>query len=214
MSRAIRVMFVEWDPSRLESLPMSEPDHPWFLELKHYIAECRRQRPIPQREQLSAAQDVQCTYVGGSLFAWLERTGPQFLRERKARHKVMGITPNPGIVFTSNTPGLVAAEDVLGLHQASYAYLFQDEFERWLAESPDEHLKWHVHVQSFFREDPAPAFLQQATKKYPLPAGSVYWQQSESTMWGKLAGKGVEHLWRWDQEKVELVAEAFLSWVP
>lgn len=193
---------------------MSDPDHAWFLELKQYVGECRRQRPIPQRERLNPAQDVQCTYVGGSLFAWLERTGPQFLRERKARHKVMGLDPNPGIVFTSDTAGLVAAEDVLESHGATTVFLYEDEFARWLAESPDEQYKWHVHVRSVFREDPDPAFLQQATKKYPVPPGCVYWQQSESTMWGKLAGKGVEHLWKWDGQSVELVAESFLSWVP
>ncbi len=201
-------------PLRMDQRPMSDPDHAWFLELQQYCQECHRQRPIPERERLSAAEDVQCTYIGGSLFAWLERTGPQFLRERKSRHKVMGLTPNPGVVFTSNTAGLVAAADVLESRQGTVAFLLEDEFQQWLAESPDEQYKWHVHVRSFFRQHPDAAFLQQAKKRYPLAPGSVYWQQSESTMWGKLAGKGVEHLWRWDGERVELVAEAFLSWVP
>jgi hypothetical protein len=151
--------------------------------------------------------------VGGTLLTWLRELGPRLLQEREVLHTTMGVSPDPWIVFTSNLPGLVAAREILGTNSKRIVYLSEDEFRQWLAHSPDAAFRWHVHFWSLFLDDPRPGFLAEATRRHPISPPCVYWQHAEGTMWGKLAGRGVDHLWKWDGKEPSLLEEALTQWV-
>jgi hypothetical protein len=147
------------------------------------------------------------------VIAWFEHHGPALLLERKVLQKLTRVDPNPGIVFTSTTPGLLAAQEIFGDGRQDIICLYDEELLRWLKRHPDLAYRWHVHFWSSFREPVDKKIAEKAKRVYPLTEGSVYWQHSEGTMWGSQAGRGGEHLWVWDGQEPQLLEETFRSWV-
>jgi hypothetical protein len=168
---------------------------------------------LPSRDELSPAEEWQCRIVGSSLLNWLRKIGPRFLQERAVLAKLLEIDREPFIVFTSDIPGLVAAQQILGTDHERVGFLLQDELDSFLRQVEDPDYRWRVHVWSVFRKVVAPAFEAEARAKYPIPDGCSYWQHSEGTMWAVNAGRGVDHLWRWNGQNPELLEEALPHWV-
>lgn len=184
----------------------------WLHGLKRHIEQCRHDTPLPNRDDLSEIEEVQCKIVGGSILNWLRRYGSEFLQERQVLAPMLGVSPEPAIIFTSNVPGLVAANVIFQGCPEQYVFLLDDELRGWLKEHSDDEYRWHVHFWSAFREM-STELIESAVKKYPLPTGSSYWLHREGTVWGKLAGRGVDHLWQWDGQTPTLLEEAFMSWI-
>lgn len=193
--------------------PSSAPGGAWGDALRAYVIERRAARPLPDRATLSAADEWRCRIVGGAFIAWLERHGPSFLREREVHRRVLGVDPDPLIVFTSDVPGLVAAAEILGSGSDRIVCLTEPEFDAWVALRPDAGFRHHVHVWSYLRSVLEPDFEAKARAKHPLADGHAYWQHVEGTLWAPLAGRGVDHLWAWDGREPVLLEEAFTSWV-
>jgi len=185
----------------------------WFANLRQEATDLRKRIPLPSITDLSGAQEWQRRIIGGSVVAWLEHHGPAFLRERQVLHKLMSVDSDPGIVFTSNIPGLLAAQEIIEDDGQGVVYLHEKEFQRWLRKNPDREYRWHVHFWSFFREPIDKKFVARFTQAYPLGKGSSYWQHSEGTMWGVLAGRGGDHLWKWDGVEPQLLEEAVQTWI-
>lgn len=177
----------------------------WIAKLREYTAECRAKAPLPDWEHLTAAQEWQRRIVGGSILNWLRQIGPRFLQERAIVHRTLQVDPHPAIVFTSNVPGLVAAQEIVGPDHERGVYLLEEEFAAAPAHLADGEYKCHIRFWSFFRAEPEPAFAARARAKYPLADGGSYWQHSEGTMWAVNAGRGVDHLWRWDGQQAVLL---------
>jgi len=185
----------------------------WFDGLRANIVNCRQQIPIPPREQLSEDDEWECRIVGGSLIQWLKQVGPSLLEERVVLHKLLEIVPDPYLIFTSNMPGLVAAQEIVGDANERIVYLLEREFEDWQAHDSDDSYKWHVHFWSAFQVAIEPEFQKKAIQKYPSGDKGAFRQHSEGTMWAVRAGRGVDHLWKWQIGAPELLEEAFSSWV-
>ena len=185
----------------------------WFASLQNHVRKLRAEHPLPRREALSAAEEWQCRIIGGSLIRWLNDHGPRMLQERRMLARTMHVEEDPCIVFTSSVPGLVAAQEIIGLDDEGIVYLGDDEFEAWSKDHADDEYRWHVHVWSHFTESLPSRLRQEAQESFPLPEGHVYWLHAEGTMWGKLAGRGGDHLWQWDGEKPTLLEEALRTWV-
>ena len=185
----------------------------WFANLRQEVLGLRKRTPLPPIVGLNEAEEWQRRIIGGSVIAWLEQHGPAFLRERKVLHKTMNVDPDPGIVFTSNIPGLLAAQEIIGDGGQEVVYLHEKEFQRWLKKNPDPEYRWHVHFWSFFREPVDKILAAKFKKAYPMDKNFSCWQHSEGTMWGVLAGRGGDHLWQWDGVEPRLIEEAFHSWV-
>jgi hypothetical protein len=192
---------------------MEQEGQNWFTQLNASIEQLRKENPLSARDQLNDSEEWQCKIVGSSLLNWLENVGPNFLQERSVFCKVREIEPDPFLVFTSNTPGLVAAREIVGEDNERIVFLDDSEFDDWLKDHPDKSYRWHVHVWSYFRDSLESEFHQKAEEEYPISEESSYWQHSEGTMWADLAGRGVDHLWRWDGNGPELLEEAFTNWV-
>ena len=122
----------------------------------------------------------------------------------------LGIEPDPCIVFTTDVPGLVAAEEILD-RSDRIACLSGTAFDLWLSQEPDENFRWHVCVWSRFCDPIDADVLEAAREAFPLPEERTYWLHSEGTLWAPLAGRGVDHLWAWDGQEPELLEEAFQS---
>ena len=185
----------------------------WIAQFRQHVSDCRAASPLPCRESLTCAEECQCQIIGGSLLNWLEHVGPRVLQERVVMCGLLGLDRDPLIVFTSDTPGLVAAHEILAPDHEKVGFLLKDEFSASPPQADDPDYRWHVHVWSFFRPAIEPAFEAQARAKHPIPDGVKYWQHSEGTMWAMNAGRGVDHLWRWNGEQPELLEEALSHWV-
>jgi hypothetical protein len=189
------------------------PTAEWASRLREEIAQHRSVSPLPERESLSPADEQRCRIVGGTFIAWLDAYGPQFLQERSVMAHMLGVDPEPFIVFTSDTPGLVAAQEILGNDEECVAFMFEHEYKSspTVAEDPD--FTCHIHFWSAFRDGVESAIEDEAKNRFPISADCVYWQHSEGTMWGVNCGRGVDHLWQWDGQRPELLEEAISHWM-
>ncbi|HJN08051.1 MAG TPA: hypothetical protein QF564_05120 [Pirellulaceae bacterium] len=185
----------------------------WFSSLASHIKELRQTYPIPQRETLDPSDEWECQIIGSSVLNWLRNIGPKFVDERCVLHKMLEIEEDPYVVFTSESPGLVAANQIIGEDDERIAYLSAEQFENWLVKNPDDSYRWHVHFWSYFTKLPSNEILEQARREYPLFDEDTYWQHVEGTFWATNAGRGVDHLWRWNGVELELLEEAISSWV-
>ena len=181
----------------------------WTAELRKHIAECRAKRPLTPRKSLSAAEEWRCRLVGGALMRWMKETGPRFLQERSVMCKTLGIDPEPFIAFTSDAPGLAAANQVIGADNPRADFLFEDEFQSCPARLTDPGYKWHIHFWSYVSPTLDPKVEAEARARHPIADGCVYWLHREGTLWAANAGRGADHLWKWDGEKPELLEEAY-----
>jgi hypothetical protein len=128
-------------------------------------------------------------------------------------YKLLDIDRDPLIVFTSDIPGLVTAQEIVGADHERVVFLLEDEYRVAPLLAADTAYKQHVHVWSFFRPELEPGFAAEAQAKYPIPDGCSYWQHSEGTMWAANAGRGGDHLWRWDGHEPGILEEAMSQWV-
>jgi hypothetical protein len=190
---------------------MKDEGRKWFDGLKRFVSECRAKRPVVGRKDLSTFEEIQCRIIGGSLISWLGEHGPRLIQERAVEADLQNFEKDPYIVFTSESPGLVAAREILSEGPANMVFLYPDEFTEWLNNNPDSDYRWHVHIWSFF----APVDEEMAKKavKYPCSEGESLWLHKEGTMCGHLFGRGGDHLWKWNGREPELLEEAVNQWV-
>lgn len=181
-----------------------------FEELQTASVGARRTSPLPNRSDLSGADEARCRINGGSLLAWLNKHGPEVLEQR------LLLQPGesaPGLVFTSDITGLVAALEILGPSPEGIVYLLDDEAEDVLSRWQEDFFHSCVHFWARFRPRLPKHFKAQIAERHPIPPRAKYWIHEEGTMWGPLAGGGAEHLWMWDGKQTTLLEEAFQSWV-
>jgi hypothetical protein len=190
---------------------MKDEGKKWFEGLRRFADECRKKAPLAERTSLSPAEEVQCRIIGGSLIGWLQKFGPRLLQERAVLATLQDWEKDPFVVFTSEQPGLVAANEILEESPPTIAFLYPDEFTRWTRRHPDTDYRWHVHTWSFFAA--LDADTAQRAAKHPLAAGETYWLHKEGTMCGPLFGRGGDHLWKWDGSEPALIEECFNQWV-
>jgi hypothetical protein len=200
-------------PTGKGSASMTEAVDDWPMQLRQHITACRAVLPLPSRDALTPAQEWHCRIVGSTLLKWLRQVGPRFLQERAVMCKLLEIDRDPVIVFTSDIPGLVAAQEIVGPDHERVVFLLEEEYKAAPLLAADPNYKRHAHVWSFFRPEVEPGFAAKARAKHPIPDGYSYWQHSEGTMWAVNAGRGGDHLWRWDGHKPELLEEAMSQWV-
>ncbi|NLB54396.1 MAG: hypothetical protein GX811_01270 [Lentisphaerae bacterium] len=190
---------------------MKEEGQNWFNDLREFITDCRKKKPINDWDNLSVEADSQSRIIGGCFVDWLEKHGPSLLKERAFLAKLNNWEKDPFIVFTSDEPGLVVASEILEEGSDSIACLYPDEFTFWLKKHPDPEYRWHIHTWSYFL--PLDKETKKKTKTFPLAAGESYLLHREGTMCGELFGRGYDHLWKWNGEELVLLEESINQWV-
>ncbi len=184
----------------------------WATDLREEITQYRSESPLPDRASLSHADEQRCRIIGGAFIAWLENHGPHFLQERSMMAHMLQVDPEPFIVFTSDAPGLVAAQEILGNDLERIAFMFEHEYAASPTVTSDPKFVYHVHYWSAFRQALESSVEEEARRTFPIPEDASYWQHSEGTMWAVNCGLGVEHLWQWDGQSPELLEEAISHW--
>ena len=179
-------------------------------ELEQAIQGDRLEHPIPERSTLSAEQEWQCQVIGGELLSWLRSPLENILGQRHFFNKLMPFDPDPVIVFTTNTPGLVAAQIILGetdkilfLHHASWqrfaAGYKEDLYDRFL-----------VHHWSLFEQAEKDVLEAQAFINFKQQFERLY-VHTAGELWGPRNGLQGKHLWAFDKAEGVLLEEAFES---
>ncbi len=199
----------------------------WFNCLRRHIAERRAEDPLPNRNDLTSEQELQCQIIGGNFIAWLDECGPALLLERSVLPNRVGWEKDPFIVFTSSAPGLVAAQEILEDGPDIIVYLYHQEFTDWLKGNADDKYRWHIHTWSFFAPLSAETEMpldsetemlldpeaEKKAQRYPLASGESLRLHREGTMCGESFGRGGDHLWKWNGEELTLLEECFRQWV-
>jgi len=191
---------------------MNPQTEKWSQGLREFIASRRSKIPLRPRSELNDYEEWQCRIIGGSLISWLREHGPNFIRERAVLSDWEGWDKNPIVVFSSDEPGLVAANEILRGDSSAVLWLYRDELKDWYALQADDKYVHHVHTWSCFATLDE-AMLSKARKKHPISNGESYWLHDEGTICGPNFGRGGSHLWKWNGEKPELLEEVIDQWV-
>jgi len=183
----------------------------WFETLCSYAKECRRNRIIPARTDLSDLKEMECRILGGALISWLQKHNKALIHERNILTPTTGQTKNPFIVLLSDDPGLIAAREILDPMPKDLVYLYPDEFQKFIKKMPDKEYNWHcTYTFKFTAADTAESEkrAELLTSKYDILSFHF-----EETVMGPLFARGGKHLWGWKNGIPELIEEGFESWI-
>ena len=182
----------------------------WFESIRKHIQDLRSKLPVPARASLSSGAEHQCRIIGSTLIAWLENHGPQLINQRRIVSRGTELEPDPYVFVVTDTPGLIAADEIIGVNHPKIAFLLVDEYGALDDIRADFDLNWHVQYESHFREEIDTEYLD-ALKVHTLLPNESYWVHTENTFTGPRIGIGGDHLWKWDGAEATLLQEAFSS---
>lgn len=183
----------------------ADPD--WFETLRERAAAAH----LPERSELTAAEEAQCRIVGGAFIAWFHDAGRFFVSQRAALANVTGQHGEPAIVLVSNAPGLVAAREIFA-ESENRPFAVTPQIYASVVQRADPEFRWHIQVASYFRVATG-EFAKRARQRFLLREGEVFWEHYEATISGPLAAQGGSHLWKWNGVEPELLEEGFETWV-
>ena len=179
--------------------------------LREHLAKCRRSNPIPSRADLSDLEEQQYRVLGGHLVNWLNNWGPPLLSERALYAPVQGWDEDPLICVVTDMPGLVAADEILeGEHEKIVWGLLKD-FEPLFKKDQDN--VFHVRLHSYFSPTDVRQLSEDLVKKHKITADEEYYDHHDTSIMGSLFARGVVHLWRWDKRELQLLEEAYQTWI-
>ncbi len=190
----------------------------WRAGATSLAQDMRSRNPLPARESLSPAQEHQCRILGEALVAWLQHGEPAQRRMRNQHAAALPfafspLDPEAPAVYVSDEPGLIAASEILDPVTPGILCLSYSEYTTLQKLCPDREYKFHLLHRSHIEVEPEGSELERARRLHPLKAGECYWLHKESTMLGRLFGRGFDALWKWDQNEATLLDLDYGSWV-
>lgn len=194
-------------------MPETLEGQQWQAALQQHAAQEYQARPLPARAELSALEENQCRILGGTLISWLQRHSHPLLAERDVLKTMIDVEADPVIVVISDTPGLIAAQEILARAPFPIFFLPQASFDAFLAQHPDKTFRWHVVFTSFFYQAADAETQQQMNARAALQPGEAFWLHREVSSLAPLFARGGDHLWKWDGQAMALIEEAFAAWV-
>ncbi len=180
-------------------------------KLRKYLAECRRRKPIPTRNDLDALNEFQCRVLGGHMINWLREWGPKLFQERTAFGEQDGLDKNPVICFITSVPGLAAANEILVDYPGSAVGCLAEDFTVF-SEKDDDFL-FHIEVHSHFEELDIMEDNHNIFEQYPLDEHEQYLFHVDESIMGPLFARGGRHLWKWNGSELNLLQEGLQTWV-
>lgn len=178
----------------------------WVQELEKYAVHCRKLRPIPGMNALSRPQTLQLLIIKGSLLSWIN-----YLTSTTQPGTTLLDGHNVCLVFTSASPGLVAAQEIMQGRNLPLVALYPEELRLFLQSFPDNESRYYVHIWSHFLEE-LDCETQKIAERYPLSGQERYWLHVEGIMHGPQFGRGIEHLWSWNGSQTKLLKKSFMHW--
>jgi hypothetical protein len=197
----------------LEQTKVSDPPKEWCQSLSNHQWGCREARPIVDRKDLTPEQEWQCRVIGGGIIRWWEHRYQEIIGERRILKFAFKTAEPWRVIFTSDMPGLVAAQEVFLQPPRNFKFLYDDEFQAWIENNPDPEHAWHFHIWSRFTRVAEPDVLERALAKFPKVVPDQFRLHCVGELWGRSAGNGQDHLWQWDGKELHMLEECFNSWV-
>jgi len=179
--------------------------------VRDHLARRRQVVPIVSREDLSPLAERQTRILGADLIQWNNDHADSLLSERALLGNLKNWDKNPLIFFISTMPGLVASQEILGNENGPFVLGLAEDFDT--LEEQDEGNIFHVEYRSFFKKPKSDADVTELPKSHPLAPGESYFIHTFENVMGPLFARGGEHLWKWDGKKLELLEEAWRTWV-
>lgn len=179
----------------------------WRAEVVEFLDQHRR--PIPALDNLSPLQHWHRRVTGGVLrqfFQFLARDMPE------DHFPILQENPFPErlFLFLTDLPGFHAAQGLIDTESDQALILLREEWMAFLEDFKtwdDEDYKLHYEFWAVWH--------RQVPKEWegrdPSGPGEL-WVHEEGFALADGAGRGAQHLWRWDGETLHLEAEALTSW--
>jgi hypothetical protein len=192
----------------------SEPA--WVKDLNVYVLKCRKDHPIPLRENLSELEEQMCRINGGAIINWFQKYGPSLLQGR-SQEWLFGkeLDKDPYIIFVTDITGLVAANEIFSPLPPKTIFLLPEELKNWKnSESFDPMYHQHIWASSFFSDKISESLTLKVKEKFPLASGSSHLFHHEGTQYAGDAGLGGIHVWEWKGTgQPTLLEEAAEKWI-
>ena len=179
--------------------------------VRDHLARRRQEVPIVSRENLSPLAEQQNRILGSDLLDWLNERAESLLSERAMFSTTNNWYKHPVIFIISTMPGLVASQDIIVDKKAPVVWGLPEDFDSF--EVQDEENIFHVEYRSLFKELESDADMKELTKFHQLKPDESYFVHTVESVTGPLFARGMEHLWKWDGKNLELLEEAWQSWV-
>jgi hypothetical protein len=181
----------------------------WTTDMRDFAKAHQDSRRGFDLQELSSQQVRDYQILGGTLLDWMDRYGPALIAERAVLARVSRLDTDPHIVIISSLPGLLAALEIVHPHCVTLSALTEEEYERVLTTHPDPAYRRHVVFRNTLFALQDPQLLKRARLEHPIPEGAQYWVHKEESVLGELFTRTAFHLWQWDSEEYDLLAEGF-----
>ena len=179
--------------------------------VRDHLARRRQEVPIVSRENLSPLAEQQNQILGTDLLDWLNERADSLLSERAMFSATNNWHKDPMIFIVSTMPGLLASQEIIGDKKAPVVWGLPEDFDSF--EVQDEENIFHVEFRSLFEKLESDADTKELMKLHPLKPNESYFVHTVESVMGPLFARGVKHLWKWDEKNLELLEEAWQSWV-
>lgn len=189
--------------------PLREEARQWRRQLIDFVERIRS--PLPERAQLSPLQHEQRRVTGGVLLQFFE-----FIQDSANNEMYPQLADHPLeqrlFLMISDEAGMHAADELMDTDTPQAFCLLKEEWRAFL-ESPDtDDDEAFTHHYQFWS-----VWHQNIPQEWDTPqlddnSDDDYWVHEEGFALADRAGRGAQHLWRWDGENFDLVDEELSSW--
>ncbi len=181
----------------------------WLQALRQFALERRGDLVIPNGHTLDPLDNWQRRVTGGVLLQFLD-----FLQSGAAHeHFEVALEKFPlyerVLLFITDLPGAVAGQELLQQDTDHAFCILKDEWSAWLSQEDTDHDEPYFNHYEFWS-----VWHQDIHSEWELDEleGAEYWVHEEGFALAPKAGRGAQHLWKWDGEEMHKVQEAITSW--
>lgn len=187
--------------------PLRDDAWEWRNQLVEFVDRIRS--PLPERSQLSPLQHEHRRVTGGLLvqfFEFLEGSADEQLYSQLEDHPL----EERLFLMISDVAGMHAADDMMETNTTQAFCILKQEWRAFL-EAPetddDEAFEHHYQFWSVWHQN-----VPDDWDTPDLEEGFDYWVHEEGFALADRAGRGAQHLWRWDGDDFDLIDEELSSW--
>lgn len=181
----------------------------WLEELRTFALARREDFEIPDGHDLDTLANWKRRVSGGVLLQFLDfvQSGDIFehfesaLEERPLHERIF--------LFITDQAGAAAGEELLQKDTDHVFCILNSEWRAWLTDADQDHdddFDKHYEFWSVWHQD-----LHSEWEVEELD-GAEYWVHEEGFALADGAGRGAQHLWKWDGQEMHKVEEAITSW--
>lgn len=187
---------------------MNDPRE-WRQRLLEHVERTRTIEPLPDGHMLGPLHDWQRRITGGSLLEFFEWVTSE---EAFERYPILEKDPITERIFVCVTdmPGAVAFREIVDQDNELVACALREEWRAFLedpSQPHDDELELHYEFWS--------AWHRRLDTRWELPEDSYHqlWVHEEGFAVADGAGRGSQHVWHWDGQAFELIAQDITRWV-